>query len=175
MRFLLFLVATCLLLGCGGTRSANPGTAAFTTVYLVRHAEKDLTPGAPDPDLTPAGRQRAETLRERLETDTIAAIFTTDTRRTRATIAPLATALQLPPVVYDADKHRSLAAQIRKEYRGKTVVVVGHSNTLLPLLQELGATPPVARIGDDEYGYLFEVRIPLSGRPPTVTMRHYGK
>ena len=174
MRFLCFS-ALLLLLSCGGTRSANPGTAAFTTVYLVRHAEKDLTPGAADPDLTAAGRRRAETLRERLEADNIAAIFTTDTRRTRATIAPLATALQLPPVVYEADKHRSLATQIRKEYRGKTVVVVGHSNTLLPLLQELGATPPVAQIADDEYGYLFEVQLPLSGSPPTVTARHYGK
>ena len=174
MRFLLFLVATCLL-SCGGTRSANPGTAAFTTVYLVRHAEKDLTPGAPDPDLTAAGRQRAETLRERLEADNVAAIFTTDTRRTRATIAPLATALQLPPVVYDADKQRSLAAQICKEYRGKTVVVVGHSNTLLPLLRELGAAPPVAQIADDAYSYLFVVKLPARGGAATCAVQRYGK
>jgi len=173
MRAILLLsLSLFLLTNCGGSRSANPGTAAFTTVYIVRHAEKQSTPG--DPDLTPAGEKRAVALRETLEKRNIAAIFTTNTRRTRATIAPLATALKLPPIVYDAGKQLGIAEQIRDEYKGKTVVVVGHSNTVLPLMQELGAALPVAQIGDNEYSYLFVVKLPLNGGTPTATAGHYG-
>jgi len=175
MRAILLCVLSILLLaGCGGTRSANPGISAFTTVYLVRHAEKDPTPNLTDPALTPAGEQRAVKLRELLERRPIAAIFTTDTRRTRSTAAPLATALRLPPIVYNPRNQRGLAEQIREEYAGKTVVVVGHSNTLLPLLDELNVPRPVAEIGDNEYGYLFEVKLPRAGGPGTAKARHYG-
>lgn len=175
MRPILLLFFSFLLLtGCGGTRSANPGTMAFTTVYLVRHAEKDPTPNLTDPALTPAGEQRALALRETLEHRSIAAIFTTDTRRTRSTAAPLATALRLPPIVYKPSNQRGLAEQIREEYAGKTVVVVGHSNTLLPLLDELNVPRPVAEIGDSEYSYLFEVKLPRASGPGTATVRHYG-
>lgn len=175
MRYYLLLLSFVVLLtGCGGTRSANPGTAPGTIVYLVRHGEKDPTPDLADPSLTPAGEKRAVALRNTLDQRQIAAIFTTNTRRTRATVAPLATAVQLPPSVYDARRQRGLAEQIRREYMGKTVVVVGHSNTLLPLLDELGAPRPVAEIADDEYDYLFEVHLPRDQRPPTVTVRYYG-
>lgn len=175
MRSILLLLLSCwLLTSCGNSRSANPGTAPFTTVYVVRHAEKDPTPGLQDPPLTPAGEKRAVALRETLEKRRIVAIFTTNTARTRATIAPLATALKLPPIVYDAKKQQGVADQIKDEYRGKAVVVVGHSNTVLPLLEALGATPPVGQINDDEYSYLFEVKLPVGSGAPTVTTRHYG-
>ncbi|MBC6609633.1 histidine phosphatase family protein [Hymenobacter sp. BT507] len=175
MRTILLLFFSLLLLaGCGGTHSANPGMASVTTVYIVRHAEKDPTPNLPDPALTPAGEQRAVDLRELLEHRPITAIFTTDTRRTRGTVAPLATALRLPPIVYSARNQRGLAEQIRQEYAGKTVVVVGHSNTLLPLLDELQVTRPFQEIADNEYDYLFEVKLPRAGGPGTVAVRHYG-
>jgi hypothetical protein len=51
--------------------------------------------------------------------------------------------------------------------------VVGHSNTLLPLAKELGATPDVTNIEDGEYNYLFEVKMPPTG-PATVTTHQFG-
>jgi broad specificity phosphatase PhoE len=66
-----------------------------------------------------------------------------------------------------------LAERIRKEYAGKTVVVVGHSNTILPLIEELGGTPPVEEIAENEYDYLFTVRL-SEGAMPTVDVRGYG-
>ncbi|UOR07094.1 histidine phosphatase family protein [Hymenobacter aerilatus] len=172
--FLLLILGFLFLTGCGGTRSANPSQASVTTVYIVRHGEKDPTPNLPDPTLTPAGEQRAVALRELLESRPITAIFTTDTRRTRSTVAPLATALRLPPIVYSARNQRGLAEQIRQEYAGKTVVVVGHSNTILPLLDELQVTRPFQEIADSEYDYLFEVKLPRTGAPGTVAVQHYG-
>ena len=144
-----------------------------TTVYLVRHAEKDSTTDRADPMLSALGQVRAQALRQLLVRRHPVALFTTDTKRTRATLAPLAEAVKLEPQVYDPKEITALAVRIRQEYVGKTVVVVGHSNTLLPLIESLGGTPPVESISDNEYDYLFTVRTAV-GSLPIVTVRGYG-
>ncbi|WP_046242626.1 phosphoglycerate mutase family protein [Hymenobacter terrenus] len=144
-----------------------------TTVYLVRHAEKDTTANPADPALSPVGQVRAQALSQLLARRRPAALFTTDTKRTRATLAPLVAATNVEPQVYDPKETTALAVRILKEYVGKTVVIVGHSNTLLPLIESLGGTPPVDKIADNEYDYLFTVHI-SEGALPTVSVRGYG-
>ena len=143
-----------------------------TTIYLVRHAEKD-TANPADPALSAAGAARALVLRQTLVKRAPVAIFTTDTKRTRTTVAPLAEALKIEPQVYDPRRGHDLVDRIEKEYHGKTVVVVGHSNTLLPFIDDFGATRPVEEIADNEYDYLFTVRL-MDGATPTVEVRGYG-
>lgn len=168
------LVLLCLVLGLFLTVVPAAVTKApLTTIYLVRHAEKDLTPGLADPPLTPAGEARARALRQKLQRRQPAALFTTDTRRTRSTLAPLAAATLLSPQVYDARQPLALVQRIRQEFAGQAVVVVGHSNTVLPLIEALGVKPPLAEIKDEEYSYLFEVRISASG-VASVKTSHYG-
>ncbi|NML64194.1 histidine phosphatase family protein [Hymenobacter sp. RP-2-7] len=145
-----------------------------TVVYLVRHGEKDITPGLADPLLTTAGEARAQALADRLTRERPAALFTTDTRRTRATLAPLAQALHLTPLTYSAKEPAALATRIGQEYAGQTVVVVGHSNTLLPLLAALGVREAVADIPDDEYSNLYKVTL-RDGKPAKLEVSHYGK
>lgn len=159
----------CLLLGLA-TAAARPPR---TTIYLVRHGEKDLTPGLADPPLTPAGEARAQLLAKQLAKRHPAALFTTDTRRTRATLAPLAQATGLTPEVYSAKEPAVLASHLRQDYAGKTVVVVGHSNTLLPLLTALGVAPLPGEIRDEEYNYLFKVTL-REGQPARLIMSRYG-
>ena len=144
-----------------------------TTVYIVRHAEKDTTANPADPTLSGPGHLRALALRQLLLRRQPAALFTTNTVRARATLAPLATALKLEPQEYDPRRGRDLADRIRKEYPGKSVVIVGHSNTVLSLIDDFGLVPPVDEIGENEYEYLFTVRL-LEGAMPTVDMRGYG-
>jgi probable phosphoglycerate mutase len=168
--FSLLALLLSLLTGCTGSK---PAESAVTTVYIVRHAEKDLTPGLTDPPLTPAGEQRAQALRAALLKRKVAAIFTTDTRRTRATAAPLAAALHLTPQTYDAKNQAALVSRIRTEYAGKTVLVVGHSNTILETAEALGAARPVPAVADAEYSYLLEVQLPAAGTA-TATAAHYG-
>lgn len=158
-----------LLLGLA-TAAARPPR---TTIYLVRHGEKDLTPGLADPPLTPAGEARAQLLARQLAKRHPAALFTTDTRRTRATLAPLAQATGLTPEVYRAQEPATLASYLRQAYAGKTVVVVGHSNTLLPLLTALGVAPLPGEIRDEEYNYLFKVTL-REGKPAKLIMSRYG-
>ncbi|WP_345236339.1 histidine phosphatase family protein [Hymenobacter saemangeumensis] len=158
-----FLVLLCLTVGAFLTVLPALTKEPVTVVYIVRHAEKDLTPGLADPALTSAGEARALALRKQLQRRRPAALFTTDTKRTRSTLAPLAQATKLTPEVYDARQPAALAERIRREHAGEPVVVVGHSNTLLPLIEALGAKSPISEIKDSEYHYLFEVRIPASG------------
>src|ERR1700726_58877 len=67
--------------------------AAQPTIFIVRHAEKaDATK---DPDLSEAGRHRAEYLAKMLKDANISAIYATEFKRTQQTAAPLAKALSL--------------------------------------------------------------------------------
>ena len=144
-----------------------------TTVYIVRHAEKDTTSNPADPTLSALGQVRAQALRQLLVRRQPAALFTTNTTRARATLAPLAEALKVEPQEYDPRRGRDLADRILKEYPGKTVVIVGHSNTVLSLIDDFGLVPPVDEIGENDYEYLFTVRL-VEGMMPTVDMRGYG-
>jgi len=170
--FMRALLSLWLLPAVGGLALAARPPA--TTIYLVRHGEKDRTPGLADPALTPVGEARAQLLARRLAGRHPAALFTTDTRRTRATLAPLAQTTGLTPLEYNAKDPAALASRISQEYGGQTGVVVGHSNTLLPLLAALGAAPLPSEIREEEYNYLFKVTV-RAGQPTKLIMSRYGE
>jgi broad specificity phosphatase PhoE len=75
--------AFCFLLASALLSTAT----AQSTIFVVRHAEKaDATK---DPDLSEAGRARAEALAKALRDAKIAAIYATEFKRTQQTAAPL--------------------------------------------------------------------------------------
>ena len=181
-RFSAFCVVLVLLASIAGRAQPQASSQKIktkikpliTTVYIVRHAEKDsAVAGIADPDLSVMGRARAQALNQTLAKHAPAALFTTDTRRARATLTPLAAATRLEPQTYDPKRGRDLADLILKEYAGKSVVIVGHSNTVLSLIDDFGGIPPVDEIRDNEYEYLFVVRV-APGMQPTVETRGYG-
>lgn len=165
-----------LLLAAGCASSFQKGNKQpDTIVYVVRHGEKETAPGLPDPPLTAAGQQRAQVLADTLARRGVGAIFSTATARTRSTASPLAAARQLPVQPYDARQLRALATRIRREYPGQTVLVVGHSNTILETVEALGAPRPVSAVQDAEYDYLLEVRLPRdTTQAATAVARRYG-
>ncbi|WBA42842.1 phosphoglycerate mutase family protein [Hymenobacter canadensis] len=175
-RLLLWLLPLWLAgSGCASSKQTQATNASYTTVYVVRHAEKDLTPGLADPPLTPAGQQRAQALRDTLRKTPLDVVFSTNTSRTRTTAEPLAALKNQQIMPYDAKQMPALAASIRRDYQGRTVLVVGHSNTILETVEALGAPRPVPAVGDNEYDYLLEVHIPKdSTRAATATARRYG-
>lgn len=141
-----------------------------TTVLLVRHAEKAKDGGA-DPALTEQGRARAEALAVALADSGISAVYSTSYARTKATAAPTAEALGVPVRITPARAGftQALAEQIRASDAGKTVLVVGHSNTLGPTLAALGAGPSF-EIDESRYGDLFICTIPDKGPPSVVRL-----
>jgi phosphohistidine phosphatase SixA len=128
--------------------------APQTTVLVVRHAEKaDATR---DPELSPAGLARAAALAATLRDVPIAAVYHTEFRRTAATVAPLCAALGLVPQQLAAAAGPELAARLRRQHLGQTVLVCGHSNTVPQLLTALGVAAPPA-LAETDYDRLLVV------------------
>ena len=150
---------------------------ATTTMIFVRHAERALEP-ADDPGLNEAGKRRvAELTRQLVDADVVAgidAIYSTPFRRTLETAQPLATALGLEVNQYDPADNEAVLAEILKTYKGKIILVVGHSNTVPTLIADLGASKKVPPIGHSEYDNIYIVSIPWFGKTKTIRLR-YGE
>jgi len=99
-----------------------------TTYYLIRHAEKDRTDAAnKDPNLNRKGLERAERWADYFEKINLNAIYSTNYHRTMQTAEPTAKSKQLAINNYDTrDMYDSI---FQNNTAGKTVLVVGHSNT----------------------------------------------
>ncbi len=145
--------------------------AETTTVLLVRHAEKAAT-GGTDPELTDKGHERAEALAAMLAEVDIATIYSTPFNRTRDTAAPVAKAKGLEVTITEVgpDFTKKLAETILASDRGKTVLVVGHSNTLGPTIAALGGGPTF-EIDEKIYGDFFVCTIPDEGEPTLIQLR----
>ncbi|HEX5043921.1 MAG TPA: phosphoglycerate mutase family protein [Candidatus Polarisedimenticolaceae bacterium] len=155
LTFLLFAPAARAALftpdGAGGGAAVKD---ACTVLVAVRHAEKD---SGDDPGLTEAGRARAKALADALAHAHVQVILVSPTRRTRETAAPTAAHARVEPreisLEGGTDAHVAALARAVKAEGGKTVLVVGHSNTIPPLLRALKMT--ANDMSDKEYGELF--------------------
>lgn len=167
------------LLGFGLRLATAPATSTgksargpATVIYLVRHAEKVITdPNAPDPDLSLAGYARAQALQQYLRGIPIAAFFASPYQRTRRTLAPLAAGREI--LTYETHDAGAVRDWILKEYAGKTVLVAGHSNTVLELIETWGAARPVPAIADTKYDYIFKITV-RPGKKAKVETATYG-
>jgi broad specificity phosphatase PhoE len=166
------LAALVILAGCATTRLGDPNT---TTVYLVRHGEKSTAvSNDPDPDLSTAGWARANALAAKLRGAGITAIVATQLKRTQETAEPLAAQLGLNAevVAVGGPAHADSVAAAIKRHRGGTVLVVGHSNTITPIIAALGG-PKLPNLCDNEYSSLFVVTLTGSAAP-VIVRQHYG-
>ncbi len=127
------------------------------TIYLVRHAEQH--PGE-DSDLTKEGHARAGALYHMLKDSGLNKIYITRFKRSLQTADSLRLYKHIDTCYYMADTTgESLIYEIsRHQDWGKRLLVVGHSNTLIPIMRSLRARPPVDSIGATEYDRLFIIR-----------------
>jgi phosphohistidine phosphatase SixA len=159
----------CLFLSClMAVAQAEP-----PAIFIVRHAERaDAANGSPatmasDPDLSEAGRQRAESLGAALKDAAITAILVTEYKRTQQTAAPLAKVTGVSVTIVPAKVTGALIAKLRSS-TGNTLVV-GHANTLPEIIKALGVSTPIS-IADSEYDNLFVVS---AGSPARLIHLHY--
>jgi phosphohistidine phosphatase SixA len=142
-------------------------------IFLVRHAERaddgmaaaSMT-GA-DPDLSPAGQARAESLAAMLEDASIRTIFTTEYKRTQQTAAPLGKRLGVEPTIVASKDTAGLVEKL-KAATGN-VLVVGHSNTVPEIIELLGLREHVT-IEATAFDNLFIV--PRVGAPTLLRLRY---
>lgn len=138
MFTLLCITAACWLLqACGSYQN---------TYYIVRHADRNWD--VPD-GLTDAGRERAVILRDSLLGKGIDRVYVTPFHRTYETAAPLLLALGQDSITYAADEDSiQVFASRLLSMRNKDVLVVGHSNTILPMAEALGIKPETEYINE---------------------------
>ncbi|PYL63474.1 MAG: hypothetical protein DMF25_10605, partial [Verrucomicrobia bacterium] len=135
------------------------------TIFIVRHAEKaDATK---DPDLSEAGRARAEALAKMLQDANITAIYATEFKRTQQTAAPLAKALGIAVTTLPAENSAALIAKLRSS--NGNALVVGHGNTIADLIKALGISEPI-NIAENDYDNLFGV---VLVEKPQLIRLHY--
>ena len=150
---------------------------APTRFVIVRHAEKATGQGR-DPDLSEAGRARAEALLAEVLSDgrAVGGVYHTPFRRTLQTVEPVAKRFELTPIEipYDFGGEDAHADAIVKDalrwFEGQTVVYAGHTTTVPALLRRLGVEGP-EEIPESKYDHYFVV---VKGATVKLQSRSYG-
>lgn len=151
LKMMLFPTLLLMLAGC-----ATPGPSTpQPNIYVVRHLHTPA--GATDPDLTPQGRRYAQILAARLQRDPPRVIYASATRRAQQTAAPLAQRLAITPKIYDPADTPALVSSVLNETGA--VLVVGHSNTVPDIVEQLGGPRPKPLVHED-FGDVWQVSGP---------------
>jgi len=150
------------------------GTWSKTTVViLVRHAEAAQSSSG-DPDLSPAGEKRVARLgallSDVLGERKVDYLYAADTRRAQQTAAPVANEFKLPINILASSDWSGLAARIRREHRGKTVVVVGYATTLPGVINQLSGSD--LAMAEDEFDAIYIVIAPSPGETRVLRVRY---
>jgi broad specificity phosphatase PhoE len=129
-------------------------SSCTTHLYFVRHAEKSNS--SDTTSLSPFGQARAKALSELLIPSSIDSIYTTKYIRTQQTAQPLAQAIQKPINIYNLDSLSEFSQRLRR-LKGRNVLVVGHSNTVPKMIQDISGTK--VEIKDNDFDNLYIVKI----------------
>jgi broad specificity phosphatase PhoE len=143
----------------------------ITTVILLRHAEK-ASDGTQDPELSPQGVDRASRIAAMLKDTQIDAIYSTNLKRTKNTVSPLAWEKGIQVEFYEPNKTEALT-DIFQTYQGKTIVICGHSNTIPWTANFIIGKNTYENFRDDEYNNLLVISFTEIGRNAKVTWLRY--
>lgn len=157
---------------------ATPGLTAEPTpeatsrpaepkIFLVRHAEKVDDAKSKDPELSEAGRARAERLATLLKDAAITSVYVTDTKRTQQTAGPISRAANIKPQIVPAADTAALLAKLKQD--PGNVLVVAHSNTIPEIIKGLGVAESL-ELPESDYDNLF---IFTGGASPQVIRIRY--
>lgn len=174
MRRSAFVLASLALIAAASPLAAPlAAQQAPTVVILVRHADKAAAP-ANDPPLTEVGIARANALADLLRDARVGAVLHTPTVRTRETARPTAELFGITPEIIPLGPMPVVSAAVREmvaKHAGKTILVVGHSNTILPWIAALGG-PTRPDLCDHQYDGIYTLVI--GGGPVRLVEGRYG-
>ncbi|MBW3468760.1 SixA phosphatase family protein [Arthrospiribacter ruber] len=152
-KIILVFVAFLFFFSCAPKQEAK-------TIYVVRHAEKQLV--GDDPELSVAGNARSVKLGQLMEDKEIEHVFSTPTKRTYATVRHVAANSGISIEDYDPKDHDALVKELRK--RKGNALVVGHSNTVHHLVNYfVGNEDKYEELEDIEYNFIFMVEMASDG------------
>jgi 2,3-bisphosphoglycerate-dependent phosphoglycerate mutase len=135
----------------------------MTTYYFIRHAEKDITSSQnKDPELTQEGIDRAYKWAAVFKEVEFDVIFSSNFNRTLKTAQIIADSQEKTVELYDPKDLND--SEFQKRSTGKTVLVVGHSNTNPHFVNLLLGEKKYQDKGEEEYGSLYIVHIFPNGK-----------
>lgn len=153
------------LLSLGDTTGNNPEPPVqetSTQYYFIRHAEKDVSnPQDRNPQLSEAGMERAAKWAKVFEEVEFDLIFSSNYHRTLNTAKAVADTQQKSVEIYDPRKLND--PEFQEKTRGKTVLIVGHSNTNPAFVNMLLGEKKYEDLDESNYGSLFIVTISPTG------------
>jgi len=126
------------------------------TLILVRHAEK--VDDSADPELSPAGKERAVRLVRTIGKYRPGVFYSTNFKRTRDTIVPLAQKRKKVVQTYDPRKPQELIDNIFKS-RTKRFLIAGHSNTVPALANLITKKELFKNLLDTEYSVIWVIKM----------------
>jgi broad specificity phosphatase PhoE len=150
MKKILLLVVLVSLISCSQEET--------TTYYLIRHAEKDRTDATNrNPNLTKKGLERAEKWANYFKDINFDAVYATNYHRTMQTATSTAKSKQIEIRNYDPKKMYD--AVFKSATQGKTVLVVGHSNTTPLFVNKIIGENKYQNMDDKDNASLYIVTI----------------
>lgn len=129
-----------------------------TTFYFVRHAEKIRKDKSnKNPELTKQGHARAEHWNTVFKNVKFDLIYSTKYNRTIQTALPTANAQQLEILNYSPNALYN--PEFKQQTKGKTVLVVGHSNTTPTFVNDILGSDTYPQIEDNNNANLYILTI----------------
>jgi len=133
-----------------------------TTYYFIRHAEKDRSdPANKDPNLLQKGVFRAARWSYILEHVKFDAVYSSDYNRTMQTAQPTAEKNNVEITIYDPSNLYN--EEFIKNTKGKTVLIVGHSNSTPTFVNAVIGKEKYEHIDDSNNANLYIVTISANG------------
>ena len=153
------------------TGSLQGQNIRLTTFVLVRHAEK-ANDGTGDPALSPGGAARSEKLSSLFSETKVGAVYSTNYKRTRNTVAPLAEAKGIEIRTYEPTNMADIDKML-KDHAGETIIVAGHSNTIPGIANHLLGRKEFRGFDESDYGNILIVTVIDNPRAASVTRLRY--
>jgi 2,3-bisphosphoglycerate-dependent phosphoglycerate mutase len=164
--YILLLVIAISISSCAQETEVPTETSTF---YFIRHAEKDRSNEENrDPKLKEAGILRAAKWSLVLQNIKFNAVYSTDYNRTKQTAQPTAEMNGLTLTMYDPsnlDGNAFLEAN-----KGKTVLIVGHSNTTPMFVNAVLGAEKHPQMADDNNGNLYIVTVSSTGEMSDIVL-----
>jgi len=158
MKKILFSILFLLMFTINYAQGKEHDFETVTTYYLIRHAEKDLSnPENKNPNLSDIGVQRAESWVEILKNASFDAVYSTDYNRTKQTAKPIALSNRLETIIYDFNTFDF--EKFKSETKGKTILIVGHSNTTPIFMNAFIGNQKYQQIKESNYSNLYIITI----------------
>jgi broad specificity phosphatase PhoE len=156
MKYFLNLVfALCFIIP---THAQEQTKSSTTTYYLIRHAEKDRSDTTNrNPNLTETGKTRAENWNLVFQNIDFDAVYSTEYNRTIQTAEPTAKVQKLEIQFYDP--RQLYSEEFAEATSGKTVLIVGHSNTTPAFVNAILGEQKYEDMDDHDNGSLYIVTL----------------